>query len=114
MRELAGIEDIEELRRLAGIDDVELRHAIRALRIGDFVVLTVLAGPEVHSGQQLLVRITSIRGSKFRGRITEKPGSADLSKADAGALVAFTTAHIHSLQKKPVNVGTTGATTSAR
>ena len=71
MREPVVIEDIEEMRRREGIDDVELRQAIRGLRAGDCVRLTALTGDRVPVGKPLLVRITSIRGTAFRGRIAD-------------------------------------------
>ena len=92
------IENIEELRRQEGIDDVELRIEIRSLHAGDFVKLTFLIGTT--SFETLLVRITSIRGSAFRGKLVKRPTSRGLSKLDAGAPIVFTTAHIHSLLKK--------------
>lgn len=91
------LEDIEEIRRRAGIDDVELRQEIRGLGIGDLVRLTILTGATTF--ELLPVRITSIRGDSFRGKLARKPTSASLSKLPAGAPVTFTTAHIHSLPK---------------
>ena len=41
MNKAVGIEDIEEMRRIVGIDDVEFREAIRGLRIGDLVKITL-------------------------------------------------------------------------
>jgi len=38
------IENIEKLRLREGIKDVELRRAIRGLRAGDYVKLTLLTG----------------------------------------------------------------------
>jgi hypothetical protein len=92
------IENIEEMRRQEGIDDVELRVEIRGLKVGDFVKLTLLIGTT--SFETLLVRITRIRGSAFRGKLVNRPTASGLSKLDAGAPIAFTTAHIHSLLKK--------------
>jgi hypothetical protein len=92
------IENIEEMRRLVGIDDAELRVEIRTLKAGDFVKLTFLIGAS--SFETLLVRITSIRGSAFRGKLAEKPSAASLRKLGADVAVAFTTAHIHSLHKR--------------
>jgi hypothetical protein len=89
------IEDIEGMRRLAGIDDVVLRQDIRALRRGDIVKLTFLAGPRL--SECLCVRITRIRGSKFRGEVANAPACAALSRLRIGSGIAFTADHIHSL-----------------
>ena len=43
MRDRVRIENIEEMRLHEGIDDTELRKEIRALKVGDFVKLTLLA-----------------------------------------------------------------------
>lgn len=86
------IEDIEEMRRLAGIDDVELRMAIRRLKPGDLVHLTLSSGAKAN--QTALVRITQIRGSAFRGKIARK-----IQGSQIGDLVEFTTANIHSVRK---------------
>jgi len=93
MRQTIELQDIEDMRRREGIDDVELRLGIRALKVGDFVKVTPLTG--VNSLQTVVVRITSIRGSAFRGKLA-KGRSARRSQAS----LAFTTAHIHSLLKK--------------
>ncbi len=91
------IENIEEMRRMAGIDDVELRGAIRALRVGDHVKLTFLPDARPSAGETLLVRITSIRGSRFRGTLATRPASQALGELRAGSRLIFTAAHIHSL-----------------
>jgi hypothetical protein len=93
------IEDIEEMRRLAGIDDVELGDAIEGLCVGDYVKLTLRSSTRSSGGETLLVRITRIRGSEFRGKLAEKPASADLSGLDVGSALDFTAAHIHSVAK---------------
>lgn len=98
MPNIFEMENIEELRREEGIDDVELRLGIRTLKAGDFVRVTFLANTE--SFETLLVRITSIRGSAFRGKLVKKPASSSLRRLDAGAAISFTTAHIHSLLKR--------------
>jgi hypothetical protein len=92
------IEDIEQARRLAGIDDVQLRSEIRGLHVGDVVKLTFLIGPT--SFETLSVRITSINGSAFRGKLAASPVARALSKLRAGSSVAFAAAHIHSLVKR--------------
>jgi hypothetical protein len=74
-----------------------LREAIRRLKVGDSVKLTLLTGPR--SFETLRVRITSIRGSSFRGKLANQPVSTALSNLRAGSPVAFTAAHIHSLPK---------------
>jgi hypothetical protein len=97
MRGPLQIQDIEQMRRRAGIDDVELRQAIRVLRVGAFVKLTLLTGAAESAGETLLVRITSIRGDAFRGKLTRRPTSAGLSGVRVGRAFAFTGSHIHSL-----------------
>ena len=98
MRNVVEIEDIEQRRLRAGIDDAELRAEIRGLHVGDFVKLTFLTGPS--SSETLSVRITSISGSAFRGKLADRPVAPALSKLRAGSPVAFTVAHIHSLGKR--------------
>jgi hypothetical protein len=98
MRNRIVVEDIEEMRRREGIDDVELREEIRGLKAGDFIKLTLLTRSGSH--ETLLVRITSIRGTAFRGKLVKRPTSVNLSKLRAGSPIAFTTAHIHSIPKR--------------
>jgi len=100
MRNPVAIENIEDIRLQEGIDDVELRNGIRRLRIGDLVKLTFLKETEPGAGETLLVRITSISGCTFRGKLDDKPAASWLSNLPAGSSVAFTTAHIHSLAKR--------------
>lgn len=97
MRSTVEIENIEELRRREGINDVELRAEIRNLEAGGLVKLTFMTGTVPATGETLLVRITSIRGSCFRGRLLGQPVSARLSPLHAGSLIAFTRDHIHSI-----------------
>src|SRR5262249_5176813 len=97
MRNTVEIEDIEAMRRLQGIDDVELREGIGRLRAGDFVKLTLRSGTEPPAAETLPVRITSIRGATFRGKLAARPAAASLSDLRAGAAVVFTATHIHSL-----------------
>jgi hypothetical protein len=97
MRIAVEIEDIEQRRLRAGIDDVALRLEIRGLRVGDFVKLTFLSGTAAF--ETLPVRITSISGSAFRGKLADSPASPALSQLRVGSPVTFTTAHIHSLPR---------------
>lgn len=97
MQDSIEIEDIQALRLREGIEDVPLRQAIRGLNVGDFVKLTFLTGTQ--SFETLSVRITSIRGATFRGKLADQPASAGLSKLRVGACVVFTRAHIHSLPR---------------
>ena len=72
------IENIEEMRRQVGIDDVELREAVRRLRVGDYVNLTLLTGTHSAAGRIIRVRITHTDGASFRGRLAEDfNGNAD-------------------------------------
>ncbi|HKI34299.1 MAG TPA: hypothetical protein VKA46_20770 [Gemmataceae bacterium] len=98
MRNTVEIEDIEQSRLRAGIDDVELREEIRELQVGDFVRLTFLT--HTASFETLLVRITSIRGAAFRGKLADSPTSTALSNLRAGSAITFTAAHIHSLPRQ--------------
>jgi hypothetical protein len=91
------IENIEVMRRLQGIDDAPLRQAIGRLKVGDFVNLTLLTATK--SFETLAVRITSIKGSAFRGKLAGKPTSAGLAKLRVGSPLVFSTTHIHSLAK---------------
>lgn len=97
MRARVEIQNIEDMRRREGIEDVELREAIRALRVGAFVKLTLLAGPQGAAGETLLVRITRISGDAFRGKLASRPATAGLSGLRVGLALAFTGSHIHSL-----------------
>ena len=99
MKTPVEIEDIEQLRRRAAIDDVELREAINGLRAGDYVKLTLLAHAKAVTSETVLVRITRIKGSDFRGKLAVRPASPGLSGLQIGALLTFTADHIHSLPK---------------
>ncbi len=94
------LENIEEIRRLQGIDDDELRQEIRDLTVGDHVRLTFVNGTGDFSGETLLVRITSIRGYLFRGKLATKPLSTGLLDLHIGFPIVFNTAHIHSVPKE--------------
>src|SRR6516225_6409199 len=98
MRHIVEIEDIEQRRLRAGIDDVELRSEIRGLHVGDVVKLTFLTGTT--SFETLSVRITSVSGSAFRGKLADSPVAPALSQLRVGSPVAFAAAHIHSLVKR--------------
>jgi hypothetical protein len=98
MHNTVEIEDIEQRRLLAGVDDVELRSAIRGLHVGDLVKLTFLTSTT--SFETLSVRITSISGSVFRGKLADSPVAPALAVLRVGSPVAFTAAHIHSLVKR--------------
>jgi hypothetical protein len=87
------------MRRRAGIDDIELRQAIRGLRVGALVRLTLLTGAPGAAGETLLFRITSIRGGAFRGRLASRPSFAGQSGLRVGRTLAFTESHIHSLPR---------------
>src|SRR5437879_3672158 len=100
MRNSVEIENIEEMRRSNGIDDVELREEIGRLQVGDAVKLTFRTSTKSAAWETLLVRITSIRGSAFRGKVAKGPTSASLSNLRVGSPVVFTAAHIHSLGKE--------------
>src|SRR5437016_11669633 len=94
MRQTLALQDIEELRRQEGIDDVELRLEIRALKAGDIVKVSVLTATMAF--ETVAVRITSVRGSTFRGRLVR----TGRRKMPAAPIFAFSTSHIHSIPKK--------------
>jgi hypothetical protein len=96
MRPTVEIENIEQMRRQEGIEDVELREEIRALGIGDLVRLTLLVGSK--SLGTLTVRITSIQGPAFRGKLASRP-VAPGSSLRVGSSLNFTAAHIHSVAR---------------
>jgi hypothetical protein len=100
MRQLIEIENIEEMRRREGIDDAELRQAIRGLRVGDLVNVTLLTASKSFTGETLQVQITDVKGSAFRGKLTQKPVSPRLARLGAEFAVSFRAAHIHSLPKR--------------
>ena len=93
------IENIEDMRRREGIEDVELRQAIRCLQVGGLVRLTFLPTMAGCAGETLVVRITSIRGDAFRGKLASEPASAGLAELRVGLALAFAGCHIHSLAK---------------
>jgi hypothetical protein len=98
MRNQVAIENIDEMRRRAGIDDAELREAIRQLKVGDAIRLTLVS--RTGNAETLFVRITRIQGSAFRGKLTRKPAAVSLSSLRVGSPVVFTTVHIHSIAKQ--------------
>jgi len=98
MQDNVEIENIEEMRRQEGIDDDELRVEIRGIKVGDFVRLTLVTSTK--GLETVLVRVTSIRGSNFRGKLVKRPNAAGLRKLGTDAAIAFTTSHIHSLLKR--------------
>ena len=94
---MSDIENIEELRRQQGIDDVELRVGIRGLSAGDCVNLSFMTSATTF--ETLAVRITSIRGTAFRGKLAATPASKALSHLRVGSALTFTQTHIHSIHK---------------
>jgi hypothetical protein len=91
------IENIEEMRRRQGIDDVELHEEIRLLMPGDVVKVSFVSGPTAF--ETLSVRITSIKGSAFRGKLASRPHAAALSRLHVGSSIVFYADHIHSISK---------------
>jgi hypothetical protein len=102
MRNKVAIENIDEMRRRAGIDDVELQESIRHLKVGDAIKLTLVS--RSGTSETLSVRITRIKGTAFRGKLTRKPVLVSLSCLRAGSFVVFSTAHIHSIAIKGASV----------
>lgn len=97
MRNPLHIENIEEMRRQQGIEDIELHEDIDQLRPGDFVKVTLVNGPT--SFETVHVRITSIRGTTFRGKLASQPQSMGLAHIHVGSPVTFSAGHIHSIPK---------------
>jgi hypothetical protein len=93
------IENIQAMRRQAGIEDIELQEEILGLQIGDTVKLTFQGGSRTF--ETLAVRITSIRGCTFRGKLANASRSELLARLRVGTSVTFTSAHIHSVARKP-------------
>jgi hypothetical protein len=98
MRQALQLQDIEEMRRENGIDDVELRRAIRALRVGNSIRLSLVTS--ARSFETVQVRITSIRGSTFHGKLSQSKTRPRRSNHAPALTVAFTTAHIHSIVRE--------------
>src|SRR5437016_12760125 len=101
MKEPIQIEDIREMRRREGIDDPDLQKAIHALNVGDYVQLTLKTDAQAFHGETVLVRVTRIQAGSYLGKLAQTPASAALARLRAGARLAFTAAHIHSLPKGP-------------
>src|SRR5262249_39039660 len=97
MRTRVQIENIEEMRRRQGIEDIELHEDIGRLRPGDLVKITFLSGPT--SFETLMVRITSIRGTAFRGKLVGEPRAHGLARLRVGSSIAFCADHIHSISE---------------
>ena len=71
----------------------------RRLRAGDCVKLTLRPGTGPSTGETLRVRITSVRGATFRGKLVDSPDAPGLAGLTAGTPPVFTAAHIHSVVK---------------
>lgn len=93
------IENIEAMRRREGIDDIDLRRAVRALEIGDFVRLTLLTDERESAGETVMVRVTGIRGTSYQGTLADRPTVRGLSNLPIGLPLVFAMAHIHSIPK---------------
>ena len=100
MPDTVEIEDIDSLRRQSGVDDVELRDEIRGLHAGDLVKITFRSSAKPSAPETLPVRITSVRGERFRGALARQPASAALAGLAVGEPVAFTACHIHSILRR--------------
>jgi hypothetical protein len=102
MSQRVEFENIEEMRCAAGIDDVELRDAIRALKAGDLVRLTLRTAGGTFPGETLLVRITSIKGDLFRGKLAQKKRSVRRLGLNEASVLTFAREQIHSIPAKRV------------
>jgi hypothetical protein len=94
------IEDIQAARLSAGIEDVQLAAQIRRLRAGDAVKLTFLPHADAFPGITVVVRITSIDGPVFRGKLMSRPGRSRLPALRPGRALTFTASQIHSISSK--------------
>jgi hypothetical protein len=97
MRKAVEVEEIAKMRDEQGIEDVHLWQQIAGLDTGDFVKLTLLTGSG--PSETVTVRITSISGSVYRGKLIKRPISAALSDLNAGRLLTFTARQIHSVDR---------------
>ena len=67
------IENIEEMREQVGIDDVELREAVRGLRPGDVVRLTLVTAAAPAARETIRVRVAGARArSSWAGSPTAR------------------------------------------
>src|SRR5262249_19148553 len=94
------IEDIQQLRWKQGIEDLEPRAEISGLQVGDSVNLTFRADKEWFAGETL-VRITSIKGSAFRGKLAAKPALIGLANL-RGRITRPLQGEPHSLHREEV------------
>jgi hypothetical protein len=97
MRSPVALENIAALRLKEGIVDHVLRHAIKRLKVGDFVKLTFLFGVGAATGETLSVRIIGVAPGVYRGELVERPASAALSEIKVGTSIEFAEVHVHSL-----------------
>lgn len=98
MSHLLKLENIEALREQVGIVDIELENEIRRLQVGDHVKVTFLTSNGSFQSNTVLVRITSVQNSSYRGKLLEK---IDVGKValKRGTVVKFDHRHIHSITK---------------
>ena len=100
MSQRVQFENIEEMRRSAGIDDVELREAIRRLQVGDSVKLTLSVSGSF-PGEPVIIRITSIKGNVFRGKLVQVSRAARRVNVTPQSVLTFSSEHIHSIPARP-------------
>ena len=60
MQNRIELENIRDMRRREGIEDAELSRAIRRLRVGDLVQVTLKISPQAFHGETVLVRVTRV------------------------------------------------------
>jgi hypothetical protein len=94
------IENISEMRRSEGIYDAALDAEIQTLQAGECVRLTFLTGVAQTAGEIRLVRITSIKGGVFRGKLFNSSALDGPSKIPPGSLITFSKDHIHSIARE--------------
>jgi hypothetical protein len=94
------IENISEMRRSEGIYDADLYAEIQTLQAGECVRLTFLTGVANSSGEIRLVRITSIKGDVFRGKLFNSSALDGPCKLPPGSLITFSKDHIHSIARE--------------
>lgn len=89
------IENIEAARLREGIDDADLRDHICALTAEDHIRVSI-SGDGAHF-EKVSVRITSRKGTKFRGKLLNKPRQTSLRSLRIGSPVLFDGNQIHSI-----------------
>jgi hypothetical protein len=88
--------------RHVGSNDSEVREAVRGLRVGDFVNLTLLTSTNPAARQPRLARLTRIGGPHSRGRLVDRRGPPGPPGPLTELRLAFTAVPTHPLPKGQV------------